>query len=163
MDKTFLYGLKFITMLGVVLLAGCESSNPFQPTPKMVVHAITQNHQGVQEENKKQQKKLQEMLRLPDHNRPLDRKKSIEVINSVAGVASSRWLNQSTILIQPSAYFGVSTIDDSCAVLETVGDSRWAIVAVEIYDGATTFLQWQNCRLRKGEVAFGNMRPPARW
>jgi len=131
------------------------------PTPKMLFHAITQNQKGVQEEGKKQQQKMQkmqEMLRLPDHTRPLDRKKSLEVLTNVSGVQSARWLNASTILIQPSAYFGVSTLNDSCTALEAIGDSRWAIVAVEIYDGKRTSLQWQNCRLPKGEVAFGNIR-----
>lgn len=147
----------------ICALVGCESSNPFQPSPKMIAHAITQNQEGVQEEAKKQQQKMQQMLRLPDHTRRLDRKKSLEILNGVHGVKSSRWLNQSTVLIQPSAYFGVSTLDDGCKALETIGDSRWAILAVEIYDGKETSLQWQNCRLPKGQVALGSVKPPTKW
>lgn len=155
--------MRLMMMALIATLVGCESSNPFQPSPKMIAHALTQNQEGVKREAQKQQEKLQEMLRLPDHTRPLDRKQSIEVLSDVLGVKSARWLNASTILIQPSAYFGVSTLNDSCTALETIGDSRWAIVAVEIYDGKRTSLQWQNCRLPKGEVAFGNIRPPVKW
>lgn len=152
-----------VYFLLVCALVGCESSNPFQPSPKMIAHALTQNQEGVKQEAEKQQEKIKDMLRLPDSNRPLDRNQALNIVNNVPGVKFSRWLNRNTILIQPSADFGVSTLDKTCDALETIGDSRWAIVAVEIYNGATTSLQWQNCRLPKGEVAFGNVRPPVKW
>lgn len=141
--------LNVITIIAVFLV-GCGSSNPFQPSPKMIVHAITQNHEDLQEDAKKQQDKIKDMLRLPDRTRPLDRTRTLEVLNGVSGIKSTRWLNRSTVLIQPSAYFGNSTLDDGCHALESIGDSRWAILAVEIYDGKKTSLQSKNCQMPKG-------------
>ena len=151
--------LKMIIFIMVFFTGGCESSDPFQPSPKMLAHALAQNKEGIKEEAEKQQDKMKEILRIPDPNRRLARAQTLNVVNDVSGVKFSRWLNRSTILIQPSAYFAVSTLDDSCAALEAIGDSRWVIVAVEIHDGTTTSLQWQNCHLPKGEVALGSIRP----
>jgi len=146
--------LKMIIFIMVLVIGGCESSNPFQPSPKMIAYALPQNQDGVKQEAAKQQEKLRESLRLPDPNRPLDRTQALSVVNNVPGIKFSRWLNVSTILIQPSAYFGVSTLDEVCDALGTIGNSRWAIVSVEIYNRTANSLRWQNCQRAKWRLGI---------